>query len=157
VSAAANLANLKDELSLATTKLREEYLVARESAEDLAKTQFARIARLIFEAYPAVESFSWRQYAPYFNDGDECVFRVHTDLEEIEVNGVEYDDTYSYAPGGGWQHVVEPEFADIHPVYGVVADLLESISGDTFKDMFGNHVRVTVDRQGVDVEDYHHE
>jgi hypothetical protein len=29
-----------------------------------------------FKAFPEVKTIVWRQYTPYFNDGDECVFHV---------------------------------------------------------------------------------
>jgi hypothetical protein len=28
----------------------------------------------LFEEFPELESFSWTQYTPYFNDGDTCEF-----------------------------------------------------------------------------------
>lgn len=30
-----------------------------------------------FERVPQLKSLHWRQYTPYFNDGEPCVFRVH--------------------------------------------------------------------------------
>src|SRR4051794_19743146 len=53
----------------------------------------------IFDMFPELQSFSWTQYTPYFNDGDECIFRVNdwfsvdltdgTNLEEV------YDSSWS--------------------------------------------------------------
>jgi len=47
----------------------------------------------IFKKHPELESFSWTQYTPYFNDGDECVFNAHTDY--ISINSSE-DEESSY-------------------------------------------------------------
>ena len=45
----------------------------------------------IFKKYPDLQSFSWTQYTPYFNDGDECTFSANT--ESIYLNDAEEDDS----------------------------------------------------------------
>src|SRR5271155_1039404 len=43
----------------------------------------------LFDEYPNLVSFSWTQYANFFNDGDPCNFYVHTDSESIDVEFAE--------------------------------------------------------------------
>ena len=38
--------------------------------------------------FPFINSFSWKQYTPYFNDGEECVFRAGTSKGEIYINNL---------------------------------------------------------------------
>jgi hypothetical protein len=47
---------------------------------------FNQAVKLIFKTHPELESFSWSQYAPHWNDGDECTFSTHFDYELV-LNG----------------------------------------------------------------------
>jgi RecG-like helicase len=53
---------------------------------------FAQATKFLFKEFPVLESFSWRQYTPYFNDGDVCNFSAQTDYPTIND---EIDGTYS--------------------------------------------------------------
>lgn len=53
--------------------LLEKMNALREEAKVAIKEEFKNF----FAKHPQVESIVWTQYAPYFNDGDACVFRVH--------------------------------------------------------------------------------
>lgn len=44
-------------------------------------------------AHDEVEAIRWRQYTPYFNDGDECVFGVEADWDFVKLRGVKEDET----------------------------------------------------------------
>jgi len=88
----------------------------------------------LFEKYPDIESISWTQFSPYFNDGEECTFSVHNDF--IDIDGT-VDST-----------LAEEEFSD----------LLKSIPDDFYEDLFGNHVRVILLKNGKTiVEEYNHD
>jgi hypothetical protein len=43
--------------------------------------------RAIFKEFPKLNSFSWNEYAPHWNDGDECVFSVY--FETLSINDEE--------------------------------------------------------------------
>lgn len=64
--------------------------------EDLEK-EFQKI----FDAIPELGLITWNQYTPYFNDGDECVFRVndifavHKEVFDDEEYS-EYCTSYSF-------------------------------------------------------------
>jgi hypothetical protein len=53
--------------------------IARATAEivPILRAHFAPV----FDGYPEVDSLIWGQWAPYFNDGEPCVFQIH--YEEI--------------------------------------------------------------------------
>lgn len=38
--------------------------------------------------HPFIESISWQQYTPYFNDGDPCVFRTYIKYDNIWINNI---------------------------------------------------------------------
>ena len=158
------------QLRFREAKLREEVknecgFILREAVKD------------IFEEYPHVESLGWNQYTPYFNDGDECVFCIDTDY--IILNGVDdfddeatpfrkeiikkYDlpeDTYFYSftkqtPAHEEYlkliaHLIEPRKQ--------MREILKAVGDDILKNIFGDHVTVTIHRDGrVITEDYEHD
>lgn len=110
---------------------------AAKAARELLKAAFAEAADGLFKAHPDLESFGYRQFTKYFNDGDACYFRAHND--EPDVNGhVGYD---------------VPE--ELVPLQAAVADALCRFSDDDLQYAFGDHKEVLVTRDGgVLVSDY---
>ena len=63
---------------------------SKKQAVELAKKEFMSGAAALFDKYPAMNNFSWRQYTPYFNDGEPCEFEVHAeDQSWINCEGLE--------------------------------------------------------------------
>lgn len=63
-------------------------------------TLFKQSLKEIFKDHSNLESFSWTQYTPYWNDGDTCTFSAHTDYiylnDSEEGEGVwEYESLYN--------------------------------------------------------------
>lgn len=57
----------------ALQNLKDEYEKAlREKGQEIMKGAVADF----FKANPKITGVMWRQYTPYFNDGDPCVFRL---------------------------------------------------------------------------------
>jgi hypothetical protein len=145
----------------------------------------------IFKKHPELESFSWTQYTPYFNDGDECVFSAHTDY--ISINGSEEaESVYEAKQFLDVLHNPKKEIAGLKKrieeckkeKYGYsyledqikriesgsieetrnrlsiledISQILSSIDEDCYKSIFGDHVRVTVTKDGWSTETYEHE
>src|SRR3954468_22536228 len=68
----------------------------QEECEKAAKDFFRDEAKKLFEQHPAMTSFRWNQYTPFWNDGDTCYFRVYRDYVwindgEEETNGTQYN------------------------------------------------------------------
>ncbi len=93
---------------------------------------------------PNIIAIGWRQYTPYFNDGDTCEFSVH-DVQWCDSEEMLEDSMWewNYANDG-------PE--DLQ----ALADVING-NEDIMKEVFGDHVQVTVTREGVEVEGYDHE
>lgn len=104
---------------------RVHELVAELSAE------LPKIFTRIFEGNPEIESMGWSQYSPYFNDGDECVFHVH------EVDTINGEDV--------WDSGKSEEF-DL--ALRQADDVLQSLPEDFLKALYGNHVSVTIHKDG---------
>lgn len=59
-------------------------------SKSFTEKYFKEGIKLIFVNHPQLESFSWRQYTPHWNDGDECSFSAHTDY--LTINGEESEE-----------------------------------------------------------------
>lgn len=104
-----------------------------------------------FEDHPTVEAIRWEQYTPYFNDGDACEFGVNDFVVKMAnpAEGSEEDEDDS-----------DDDEDDDGFVYGdsTVAALEKEVrDDDVLEHIFGDHVRVTVTRDGFEVEEYEHD
>lgn len=107
-----------------------------------------------------IESISWTQYTPYFNDGDSCEFSVNG---VYTVNG---DDMYSLS-WYDWK-VVNPKYTGSDYKVGTdvdeckrlqeFTDVLFLIPSEIMKDIFGDHSEITVNKDGTfEVTEYEHD
>jgi hypothetical protein len=138
--------SIREKIAVITAKHAELQQEIRSLGESLLKEETATL----FEKYPTLESISWNQYTPYFNDGDSCSFSAHTDYTDITIDGVE--ETWVWVGS----NCVSPE-----SVYEQVAldfrGITEHIPEEVFEDMFGDHVRVTITKDGITTDDYDHD
>lgn len=145
----------------------------------------------IFKKYPNLKSFSWNQYTPYFNDGDECVFGAYTDYltindseQEESVYGVKQFLDVLHNPKKeinrlkkkieeckkdkyGCDYLQEQiknieagsieETKNKLAILEDISQILSTIDNDCYKSIFGDHVRVTVTKDGWSTESYEHE
>lgn len=137
-----------------------------------AKGAFGERAQVLFDAHPEIESFSWAQYTPYYNDGDECVFSARTDRDSVDVNGEsledrdedpndpspDYDDYKTPEQQKEWSRIYNAWRDRRGGSHAVVEEFLSQFDDDELKDMFGDHIEVSVYRDGtVETTDYEHE
>lgn len=122
-----------------------------------------------------IVEFGWRQYTPYFNDGEPCEFSVYgpwfrtsaaADLDVEEMYQLELDSGHPTLSDRSWNHaanrydtrVLTPEVA---ASAGRAKALSIAIEGGKFEDVlleaFGDHATVTVKRGGISVEFYEHD
>lgn len=120
---------------------------------------FQKIAKEMFETYPEVKSFSWTQYTPYFNDGEECVFRIH---EVDQINGFgEYDDEENESEENiftkySWRE--EESDARAYEIVNSLREFIYSAPKDILRAIYGDHCRVTLYSDGTfEVDEYDHD
>ena len=132
---------------------------------------------------PTILRFGWRQYTPYFNDGDTCEFGVHglwvrTTAEpdgSVDEYGDEYEDGYSldadYHPSLGkvksdWdserrEYVNRRYEGPDEDRYNRCQALDTALQSGAFEnellEHFGDHAMVTVRKDGIEVEFYSHD
>lgn len=117
----------------------------KQLVEELRK-EFPQMFVELFNKSKCIESVSWTQYTPYFNDGEECVFSANTDW--LDLNGEDY---YSRDEIEGWDKTEEAIIQEIKNVLG-------SIPEDFFRELFGDHAQITLKKNGdIIVTEYEHD
>lgn len=148
--------------------MKEEFAELKKTHLEKSKVMFTNICTKLFEKHPKLESFGWRQYTPYFNDGEECTFSAHVD--EPDINGIYgYDADFEKEFVADYEKAPDPvtkqygkkknENYDLE-VFAAQKDVikfLQNIDESVLRDLFDDHVRVTVTREGTDVEEYEHD
>jgi len=144
LTAEARFNNLKSKLK----EVRDELAIA-------AKDYFKEKVNALFAQHPALQSFSWVQYTPYFMDGDVCEFGVQKEL--VELNGMTEDnETLNYKvynKNKGY----EPKDDDVSRGGYAAENLIGSFADVDMKRMFGDHVQVQATREGITTQEYDHE
>jgi hypothetical protein len=120
-----------------------------------SKKLFTDVAAKVFDKHPILESFSWNQYTPYFNDDEECTFSANTDY--CEINGEDWDD-YKFSKLNWRDNSPNPDYIpELGSAKEDVKEFLSNIDDSVLRDMFGDHVQVTVKPGGTEVDEYEHD
>lgn len=124
----------------------------------MSKELFTEGSKQIFADFPELVSVSWRQYTPYFNDGDSCTFRAYTDYPEmtVMVDGEEIEDE-EFSPSDYAIKYMDPKLLPFYDKMKTVHEWLSAFDEDYLLSAFGDHARVTLTRDGVDVDSYDHD
>src|SRR5687767_14617338 len=99
--------------------LSERRAAAIKAFEEEAQKVVAPTLKAFIVAHPNIKAFGWTQYTPYWNDGEECIFR----LNEVAASVLdERDDDSLY--GDGWEEV-----------YSYSKEIPEGFSKEDWKDL----------------------
>jgi hypothetical protein len=129
----------------------------------------------LFDKFPEIHAVRWSQYTPYFNDGDACYFglgefwlgiteeqshNLSPDEEfedSLEENGVSYVSSFSkYDYKTGAISYLSERHKELENALKNVEETCHSLE-DLLKEAFGDHVKITVTRKKIEVEDYDHD
>ena len=131
------------------TEAKKKMKAALEQANAIVKEAFLEASNEVFNKYPNIESFSWTQYTPYFNDGDECTFSAQTQYPQLTfTDGTEIDIDY----GSG-----DVDAEDVVEEIAAVKTFLAQFDESDYEEMFGDHVLVVVSRKGAKIKGYDHD
>lgn len=129
---------------------------------------------------PTIVEFGWRQYTPYFNDGDTCEFGVHgvwvrttadVDVEEDDEYYDSYDLDVDYHRSLGkvksdWNQETRqyenkryegPDEGRYDRCQALARAIESGAYENALLDTFGDHAMVTVRKDGIEVEFYSHD
>jgi hypothetical protein len=138
-----------ESLKTLSSALAEAKKQAQERGKLAAKEAFAEL----FAAHPSIVGIRWRQYTPYFNDGEPCVFRSNIKYFEIKIADQAGDEDDGYSEPAYSERANGAEGSPIRAVY----ELVKHLDDEMLLLMFGDHVRVTATLGGFDVEEYEHD
>jgi molybdopterin converting factor small subunit len=142
----------------------EAFNAKKQDLVEQLRKEFPAMFKELFEQSEVINSFTWRAYTTYFNDGDTCTFSVHCDYPDINGENIDdlewYDWRYKYYAKGDQSYAnlmtENPEIngKECEVLYNFI-DILTSIPEDFMLDLFGDHVEVTLNRDGtINVESY---
>lgn len=119
-----------------------------------------------------VVEFGWGQYTPYFNDGDPCVFSAYgvwvrttqdaEDAEDDDLDPTWCHPTLSAEVWGTESRIPNPNRpAWAEQTFARTAALSNAIESGAFDDVlleqFGDHAKINVNRERIEVDFYSHE
>jgi hypothetical protein len=139
--------------------LSERRVAAVKAFQEEAQKVVQPTLQEFMRAHPAIKAVGWTQYTPYFNDGDACVFSVHglyastkDERDDSLYDDATWDEVYSYKGATIPEGLSETDWKDLN-------ELSEALSGmeDELEAIFGDHVKVIVTTEGVEVEEYEHD
>lgn len=155
----SDLRKQMDDAAKVVEKVQAEMRESGRQALEPAFTQF-------FADNPEVEVIRWAQYTPYFNDGDDLIFKVRemqaqfTDdfrskymVDYFDPDEVEDQKWYE---GDIWyisKDSVEGQ-ASLKRFKEFVAEINDK---ELLKAIFGDHVRIEATRKGLNVRHHDHE
>jgi hypothetical protein len=139
-----------------------------EQIKSVGQEAIVEQANKVFEAFPDAKRIIWDQYTPYFNDGAPCEFMVNEiyldlgkftpkQIEEQSLCYAEYaDDPFSLAYD---QFPNDRDKRDaLYTEIKTKLTPLTSIPCEIMLKVFGDHVDVTINRDGtVEVEHCDHD
>ena len=162
------MAKTNEKIEALKAKVAELNKQVREESQRLLNEGFTEV----FEKYPKLLSFSWNQYTPYFNDGDECTFHVNTDslIPDFTDESAE-DHDYDYSKGDRVWNKKTHQYDDLpvsdekksnNEAYDELYAIVSAIDDDTMKATYGNHITVTVSKNEdgtlkTSTDDYEHD
>jgi len=149
----------------------QEYNDFRSAFQKRAQEKFKEVFKEFWEENPRINTVVWTQYAPYFNDGEPCVFSIHTitfsnatEPDDIsDLNWEEYNgETEGIWACGDWNIkdiAKEHQGVNLESAKILSRLIYSDPMEDVLQDMFGSDNRVVATREGFTSEDYsdHHD
>ena len=124
-------------------KIQEEIKGLKMDYQENLQSFFREEVDKFFAEHPEVESFGLVFYTPFWNDGEECRFRV-LDYNP-EINGIDF---YEFVN----------KFENGEKISNDVVEFLSQFNYEGFfKDAFGDHSELTVTRNYIERKEYDHD
>ena len=131
------------------TDFNKRMRLMKEEMSKQFQNELKTIFKEVFETYPNVKKMAWTQYTPYFNDGDACIFSVY-DIYVCDETCDPEDNFYD------WLDISWGDGKNKYPMITEIQKMM-SQSEDILLLLFGDHAKITVTPEGIDVEEYEHD
>jgi hypothetical protein len=155
------------QIESALDKMNEELSEIRAQYQKKTQQIFKGMFKEFFDSNPEVKCVFWRQYTPYFNDGETCEFSCYAAYAAV-TNAKDYENISHGEYDGDDENVWvdDPDYGDhnaqLIPAYvatnsSALRKVLEKVSNDVYLQMFGDHCTVYATRKGFQVTEYDHD
>ncbi len=157
-------------------KLVESFEAARKQLAADGNVLLKDVLAEFFAANPTVAGLRWRQYTPYFNDGDPCTFSTTADYADVILtkesdaepseDNDEDEDEDEYDDEGLRENEILceegvyglPEGSGLKVPVEALLKTLGKIPDEIYEGLFGDGMRVTARRDGTfETEEYSHD
>lgn len=151
----------------ALTTLKEQKANLMKAMSEIGEQGVKDRLKRFFADVPEAIQVGWLQYTPYFNDGDPCVFSLHSIGIRFDKDFMPSDESYSdndwlwygtykvknFAEG------LNPPSARANEVVALCQSLEDDIksSKDLLEIVFGDHIKITATPNAIVVEEYDHD
>lgn len=158
---------LKEKIQAANARINE----LRAEIQKELRSELTDALSELFDVYPCVQSVNFVAYTPYFNDGDECIYDVHHQwcgFNGVDADGegeligedviTNADETIWNYSGSASKQIPNPNYNKFHAeAVKAFRNALNAVDDDNWKEMVGDHVKVTITREGIETEEYEHD
>jgi hypothetical protein len=119
----------------------------RKQIQEAAKAVFIEAVTELFTENESLDSFGWRQWTPFWSDGEGGAFTANTEPDCIFINGSSvYEDNLTDG-----EEMSEEENRNAAKLAGTVSEILTAIGDSNLELMFGDHAEIVIRRNG-DIE-----
>lgn len=142
---------------------------SREQVEQRPAEELAPFIEAVL-GVDGVVGVRWRQYTPYFNDGEPCEFGLGEPYVATETSLATEDGDY----GDGWLSDLVPGsydpvtrrliYGDVAPEHAALVEPWDALTAaygaryeESLREKFGDHATVTVYRDRITIEEYEHD
>lgn len=132
----------------------------KEKATSLFKIAFKEALDDVLKT--GISKIKWRQYTPYFNDGEACVFTVHEPIFYID-NGIvpKYFSLEENEEDGGWYYASFYAAKENGNHFSNEIERLNKMFFDLdnyyFLNSFDDHAEIIYDGKEFEINDYTHD
>ena len=152
----------KSKLIKETKKINEEIKSLRNKAMITVRDSFLEACGEIFNKYSDLKSFGFKAYTDFWNDGDAVSYHVHCDPEQLSINGEEIygSELYDQISEEVWDKMANKNIPNskynvsVAEMVNEISSFISSFDEDLIKDVFGDHVEVTIGRKGIKIDEY---
>lgn len=150
--------------NLKLKQLNEKQAEVRQQLEGTGREILKEVFDKFFEKVgDKIEAVRWKQYTPYFNDGDTCKFSVRDTY--FKVAGVD-EEAGDYGDGyiDTWCLTAYEKYADVRAkLLAEELDFVKELStllqnnDELLLAAFGDHAQITATKDGFEDEEYSHD
>lgn len=144
----------------------QEYQEFQNAFQKKAQEKLKDVFKHFWDENPGINVVIWTQYAPYFNDGDACVFRINdltfsNAVEEDDINDLDWGEYEGETEGvwacGNWKiDEISKNHAGVNEEsVKLLCKFIHSNPMENVLEMtFGSDNRIVATREGFTSEDY---